>query len=562
MTASTTPIGAGAPGMPGPPTFVKPGAARAAAAAAVPAPGTAPGGTTAPPVQPPPPAGPPIGGQAPPAPPAFVKPSLYDGPPAPRRYGLAALALALFAGLAVAEQAAGLALALLCIGIAAAAWTLPTERRGAFTTGTLVAAGVLGAVPFFRDSQWVTSLSLIGALTLASIAVAGTQTWRELAASMFGWVVKLFPAPAVFFGQGIKRASSRRWSQAGPVLRGLALATLLVLVFGALFSAADAEFEQLVHDLFDWDLDLESITVRLVIFGFVLALGGALWLVSATRKDRPAKEATTRLGRTEWTIALGSLVVLFGGFVLLQLPEFFGGDDIVQLTDGLTYADNARMGFVQLTVAAMLTLAVVMTAAHNGPSGDLFVRLLSGALCLLTVVVLVSALHRLGLYTDAYGATRTRFSLHKLMLWLGAVLLLVVVLGGLRRTAWLPRTIVVASALFAIGTVALNPDARVAERNVARYELTRDIDTRYLGTLSADAMGELGPLPAATRACVAGLIQDNALGGPRGRDTVLSLNLSRAKARSLADRYDVPDVRGGPTYRNDYGYGCDPSIVR
>lgn len=547
MSTQTTPIGAGAPGMPGPPTFVKPGAAA----------------PTAPPVPPPPPTGPPTGGQAPPAPPAFVKPSLYDGPPAPKRYGLVALALSLFAGLAVAEQAAGLALALLCVGIAAAAWTLPTERRGPFTTGTLVAAGILGAVPLFRDSEWVTSLSLIGALTLASIAVAGTQTWRELAASMFGWFVKLFPAPAVFFGQGIKRASSRRWSQAGPVLRGLTLATALVLVFGALFSAADAEFEQLVRDLFDWDLDFESITVRLFLFGFVLALAGALWLVSATRKDRPAKESTTRLGRTEWTIALGSLVVLFGGFVLLQLPEFFGGDDIVQLTDGLTYADNARMGFVQLTVAAILTLAVVMSAVYNGPSGDLWVRLLSGALCLLTIVVLVSALHRLGLYTDAYGATRTRFSLHKLMYWLGAVLLLVVVLGGLRQTAWLPRAIVGISALFAIGTVALNPDARVAERNVARFETTKQIDTNYLGTLSADAMGELGPLPAAVRACVAGQIQVAALGGPEGRDTVLSLNLSRAQARDTARAYgELAQRTAGPDISTGYGYDCDPSTIR
>lgn len=541
MTTQTTPFGGGAPGMPGPPPPTTP-----------PIPGPTPGGPTWTPVD-----------GAPPAPPAFVKPSMYDGPPAPRRYGLAALALALFAGLAVAEQAAGLALALLCVGLAAAAWTLPAERRDAFTGGTLVAAGVLGAVPFFRDSEWVTSLSLLGALTLASIAVAGTQTWRELAASMFQWFVKLFPAPAVFFGQGVKRASSRRWSSAGPVLRGLTLATALVLVFGALFSAADAEFEQLVRDLFDWDLDVDSIIARSVLFAFVLALAGALWLVSATRKDRPAQEASTRLGRTEWGIALGSLVVLFGGFVLLQLPEFFGGDDIVQLTDGLTYADNARMGFVQLTVAAILTLAVVMSASYNGPSGDLLVRMLSGALCLLTVVVLASALHRLGLYTDAYGATRTRFSLHKLMYWLGAVLLLVVVLGGVGRTAWLPRVLVGVSALFAIGTVALNPDARVAERNVARFETTERIDTRYLGTLSADAMGELGPLPPAVRSCVAGQIQGAALGGPDGRDTVLSLNLSRAQARDTARAYGAPAQRtGGPDIGPGYGYACDPAVIR
>lgn len=522
VSGQPAPAGAGA-GSPVPPTFVKPGS---------PPP---PGGFT----------------PAPPAGPVFERPSMYDGPPAPRAFALAALGLALFTGLLLAEQPAGVGLAALSLGLVAACWTLVEEdRRGPFVIATLVGAAVLGVVPAFRDSEWVTSLSLIGALTLTSVAVASARTWRELFVGMFGWIAKLFPAPAVFFAQGVKRAASRRVSLAGPVARGTMMGALVVFVFGALFSAADDEFAQLVRTLFDWNLDLSSIVLRSFLFAVVLALAGALWLVSATRKDRPAQAAATRLGRTEWTITLGAAVVVFAGFLAVQLPAFFGGDNVVQLTEGLTYASNARTGFVQLTLAAMLTLAVVAAAVRYGPGEDLAVRLLCGALCLLTIVVLASALHRLGLYTDAYGQTRTRFSLTSLMYWLGAVLLLVVVVGGLRRTTALPRVLVLVSAVFAIGTVVANPDARVAEGNVERYAATGDIDPDYLRTLSADALPSLVALPDPLESCISSQIAIATLGSTTlepsldtGSDPLVGLNLGRARGRQVIE--DLPADTSG-----------------
>ncbi|MEH3054468.1 MAG: DUF4173 domain-containing protein [Patulibacter minatonensis] len=518
----------------GPPVFVKRGAA--------PAGGQSWGEVH----QAPPGAAPPIG------PPTFVDPKGYDGPPAPRRYALGALALSLFAGLVVAEQPGGIALAMLGVGLTAAAWVLvDEERRDLSSRAMLAAAGVLAAVPAFRDSEWVTSLSLLGALTLGSIAVASARTWRELGVGMVAWMLKLLPAPAIFFGQGVKRASSRRWTLAGPVARGLTLGALLVLVFGALFSAADDRFAQLVHDLFDWNLDLASVVGRALIFALTLALAGALWLVSVTRKDRPAQESTARLGRTEWLIALGSVAVVFAGFVALQLTTWFGGDEVVQLTEGLTYADNARQGFGQLTLAAILTLGVVAGARHAGPADDRWVRVLSGALCLMTLVVLASALHRLGLYVDAYGQSRTRFSMTSLMLWLGAVLLLVVALGGVRRTAWLPRAVALTSAVFAIGTVALNPDGRVAERNVQRYAETGRIDTDYLETLSADALPSLTGLPEPLASCVARHVQDETL-GTGDRDPLPGLNVGRSRGRSALAA--LPPGQAQPAGR----YSCQP----
>ena len=46
---------------------------------------------------------------------------------------------------------------------------------------------------------------------------------------------------------------------------------------------------------------------------------------------------------------------------------------------------------------------------------------LLGLLCGLTLVVLFSALHRLGLYTDAYGQSRLRLSVQAAIWWLGAL---------------------------------------------------------------------------------------------------------------------------------------------
>ena len=73
---------------------------------------------------------------------------------------------------------------------------------------------------------------------------------------------------------------------------------------------------------------------------------------------RPARApAKVALGRLEWALPLGALVVLFAGFVALQLTTLFGGERHVLETAGLTYAEYARSGFAQLLAVAALTLA-------------------------------------------------------------------------------------------------------------------------------------------------------------------------------------------------------------
>lgn len=239
--------------------------------------------------------------------------------------------------------------------------------------------------------------------------------------------------------------------------------------------------------------------------------------------------------------ALGALNALFGLFVAVQLAVLFGGDGYVRDTAGLTYAQYARSGFAQLVVVAALTLGVVGGALRwaraERPRDAAILRALLGALCLLTLVVLASALHRLGLYEEAYGFTRMRLAVHALLLFGGALFVLVVAALASGRRDWLARATVVLGALAALTFWVGDPDRRIAAHNVERYEDTGRIDTYHLSKLSADAVPALLRLPAPLR--------EQALGHQRARlaregDGLAGANWARARAR------DALTVTPGP----------------
>jgi hypothetical protein len=232
-----------------------------------------------------------------------------------------------------------------------------------------------------------------------------------------------------------------------------------------------------------------------------------------------------RLGALEVAVTLGALDALFLAFVAVQLGYLFGGANVMSAV-GLTYAEYAREGFAQLMAAAALTLAVVAAAARWARrENDRVLRVLLGALCLLTLVVLASALTRLGLYVDAYGMTRARMTAQAAILWLGALFAVVIVAGTANRTAWLPRAVVALSAGGLLAFAAGDPERRIAAHNVDRYERTGKVDPGVLIALGPDAAPALVRLPAGFAACVTKRIDRSAAGGWAG------LNLARARAR-------------------------------
>ena len=154
----------------------------------------------------------------------------------------------------------------------------------------------------------------------------------------------------------------------------------------------------------------------------------------------------------------------------------FGGHAHVLETAGLTYAEYARQGFWQLLWVSGLTLlvlSVVIRVAGRATAADRRVlRVLVGILCATSVVVVISAIHRMWLYQQAYGFSTERLMVITIEVWLGVVFLLVAAAGIRMSARWLPRAVLVAGVLALLGLAALNPERLIADRNIDRFEQT------------------------------------------------------------------------------------------
>jgi hypothetical protein len=319
-------------------------------------------------------------------------------------------------------------------------------------------------------------------------------------------------------------------SRLTPAFRGAAIGTFVAIPFAALFLTADAAFAALADDT--PHPSLGSLPGRTIAFAVVLLASLGLSLAARRRSEHVTRPRSGGLSPAEWAVPLALLDALFLAFVTVQITVLFGGHDHVLRTAGLTYAEYARQGFWQLIAAVVLTLAVVKTAsvvAETRTHGERrLLRALLALLCLLTLVIVASAFHRLRLYEAAFGLTRPRLAAEAFILWLGGAFVLVLLAGAFRRAA--PTRGLLASV--AVGLVlfsAADPDARIADRNVERWRETGRIDVVYLATLSADAVPALTELPPRLReralAGIAARLED--------REPLTSANLSRRRAREL-----------------------------
>jgi hypothetical protein len=432
-----------------------------------------------------------------------------------------AIAAGTIAAFAVAGQRIGLGLALaLLLTVAAGA----LNARGRVCRVTLGLAGALATAPLILDAGWVVAIDIIAALVASAVAVSRPGTWPGVARSLVAPCRLLAGSTLVARSVRARRRDTPH-PQTWAVARGLALAALLVVTFGALFAAADSAFADLLDGTFSFDLEPDDVFPRAVLALAFVAAAGALARRGATPSlDRPG-EPRFVAGRTELRIALGALALLFATFVAVQVRVLFGGADYVRDTTGLGYGDYARQGFVQLLVVAALTLAVVAFAARQR---DRAVRVLLGVLCVFTLVVLLSAHHRLDLVEDAYGFTRVRYAGHAIVLWLGLVFGLVLasgVQGGLRDR--LPRVVVLMTLTGVLAFSISNPDARIADRAVDRALAGGTLDSAYLGGLSADALPAVERLPRRERDPILRSLRE----GLRRSDGLAGLNVSRARAR-------------------------------
>jgi hypothetical protein len=231
--------------------------------------------------------------------------------------------------------------------------------------------------------------------------------------------------------------------------------------------------------------------------------------------------------------------VLFAGFAVAQVIALLGGGGHVLETAGLTYAEYARSGFFQLLWVAGLTVAglLVLRAATAAP--DRRFTVLSEVVVALTLVIVVVAVRRLGLYKDAYGLTMLRLYSSVFAVWIGSVLVLVgLAFAGVGRgRVWWPAAAgaIALTVLFVLNV--MNPEAVVVRHNLDRVAAAVPVDTHYLHSLSDDALPTLESLlPALSPAAQAAALAEVDCPTEDEFDGWAAWNLGRSRADAVRER--------------------------
>ncbi len=313
--------------------------------------------------------------------------------------------------------------------------------------------------------------------------------------------VALFALGAVYDLVRGRQPGERRMPKHAGLVRGALAALPFLLIFGALFSAADPVFEWYVGDVFDFILERLPSHLILTVFLVWIGIGFLYGLAVAHVPDAPGFGSAARRHGTEALVVLALVDALFLLFLLVQVRVLFGGRELVQATLGLSYAEYARQGFFQLVAAASIALPGLLAADWLVPEGSASrsrFRGLAAALLVMMIAVLVSAALRMRLYVDAYGLTELRAYTSAFMVWLAFVFVWFgcTVLRGRRE-----RFMAGALGAFILGVFvlsAVNPDAVIVRANMARAadrvqgpaeEPSRpEFDARYAVSLSDDAV--------------------------------------------------------------------------
>jgi len=407
----------------------------------------------------------------------------------------------------------------LCLGIGIFLLNTDGLRLSQRSGLLLFPIAFFSAVTFIRQEPMTVFLStgmtifLMGVFAITYLS--GEWIKFGLLDYLFGYL-RLFGsmiARPIGFSTELRReqpsTSEKRPSRIWPIVRGIVIALPVIAICASLLSSADPIFEKRFADFIDiFNIEnLPEYIFRLVyILIFAYALAGT-FLHAAQKSGEKVEEksfVTQFLGFTESTIVLGSVVLLFAAFVMIQFQYFFGGQANINL-EGYTYSTYARKGFGELVAVAFFSLLMLLglgaiTKRENEAQRKTFSGL-GVTLVALVVVMLVSAYQRLVLYEFAYGFSRLRTYTHVFMIWLGLLLVAVVILELLRRERSIGLGMILASLGFVLSLGLLNVDGFIVRQNVQRElegvadkaftQGRPDLDAQYFLDLSDDAVPTL-----------------------------------------------------------------------
>ncbi|HAF62050.1 MAG TPA: hypothetical protein DCK95_06970 [Anaerolineaceae bacterium] len=380
---------------------------------------------------------------------------------------------------------------------------------------------------FVRKDPLTTFLNYVLALFCVAVLVMTFRTglWtsynlRDYVTNLFHLIGSLFVHPkdqvAPVGSQQVAENPARSHQSMLPVLRGVLLALPVLIVFTALLSSADLIFSQKL-DSFLSALNLQRFGEYLFRGSYIVLIAYFFVGIISHAANRSQNEKLIGmdkpliapfLGLTETSIVLGSVILLFGAFVIIQFQYLFFGQANITFT-GFTYSEYARRGFGELVAVAVISLLLlqglgIVTKRETKQQKKIF-SVLNIGLVVTVLIILVSAFQRLRLYESAYGFSQLRTYAHVFMLWLGILLVAVMVFEILERPRIFTNLVLVVLIGFTASLNLLNVDAFIARQNINRAVQGQELDVAYLATLSEDAVPALvkvfssSEIPSVTR---------------------------------------------------------------
>ena len=421
---------------------------------------------------------------------------------------------------------------ILLVSIALIALTF-SQKREFFNKETIMLHGALlflAATFLYRASIPLLLLNVLAIFTIWAVLTLPNLKLNPKFAGVshyilgFVWSgINLLVSPILLIFSDVKwkGTSNSGWTKTVfPIIRGLLIASPLLIIFGGLFMAADAAFEGLIKRTLNIDTG--------EVFGHIFLIGFLSWIVagylraslfgnlipeqfSQTKAENIASETTPKrdwrefnsswlpttltLGTIEISIIWGLMNLLFLSFVIVQLPYLFGGFEYVQSTENVKLADYARRGVAELGLVTVLVLPNLLIGhwfirRENKSTGTIF-KVLAGIQIGLLFVIMLSSAQRMILYTGSsgYGLTLERLYAMVLLAVLAAIFVWfagTILCGFRQKFAWGMLWI----SLFTLGILnIMNPEDFVLRTNFQLKQQGRQFDAYYnFSELKEDAL--------------------------------------------------------------------------
>jgi hypothetical protein len=386
------------------------------------------------------------------------------------------------------------------------AWGWRRHKESTPCWDLLILVGVFGLCLAWRDAPILFRLNLLTIIALLVVLSTRpthrqlyTGTLNSLLANATHGAGQSLCSPVLLFVRDIDWTLARLplGSTHRRILRALILAFPFLVVFICLFSAADAVFQHGITTIVNLPSDLFMHSHEHILFSLLFFIMATMALRPITLRENFKPYHTTPPdtcvpGKIELSVVMGSILVLFLAFILVQFRYLFGGHNTVHSISGLTYATYARRGFFALLAVVALVHLILMIGAwlvqHAHSGTQALFRWLSLGLILLTSLVFASAIFRLSIYIKTYGLTQLRFYAVAILVWLGLVLLLSLIKCLFPGWSFFTGAYLYSLLGILLLINLLNPDAYIARINLDRFLAQNKLDRSYMEGLSTDAI--------------------------------------------------------------------------